>query len=96
MNKSSKFFCQNMWFSHAYLLVELVMIPMDVFLLPAHTAGASDGGTINIKSNCSDPSTMLSLITGTLTLLIVNPLPNVAVSVVVLKSTPPVSQTFVS
>ena len=72
------------------------MIPMDVFLLPALIAGASDGDTINIKSNCSDPSTMSSLITGTLTLLIVIPLSNVAVSVVVLKSTPPVSQTFFS
>ena len=36
----------------------------------------------------------LSTITGTLTLLIVIPLANVAVSVVVIKSTSPVSQTF--
>ena len=72
------------------------MTPTAVFLLPAVIAGASDGGTINIKSNRSDPSTMLSLITGTLTLLIVIPLSNVAVSVVVLKSIPPVSQTLFS
>ena len=60
-------------------------------------AGPSDDGTINIKSNVLFfPSANLSSITGTLTLLIVIPLSNVAVSVVVLKSTPPVSQTLFS
>ena len=57
--------------------------------------GLSDDGTINNKSNASfTPSANISSITGTLTLLTVIPLSNVAVSGVVLKSTPPVSQTF--
>ena len=48
----------------------------------------SDGGTSNVKLNSSDPSAIVSLITCTLTLLIVIPAANVAVSVVVAKSTP--------
>ena len=60
-------------------------------------AGPSNDGTVNIKSNVSfSPSAIISSITGTLTLLIVIPLSNVAVSVVVSKSTPPVSQTLFS
>ena len=73
-----------------------MITPTAVSLPPALIAGASDGGTVNIKSNSSDSSAISSLITGTLTLLIVIPLANVAVSVVVLKSTPPVSQTLFS
>ena len=66
-----------------------------ISLPPAVTAGANDGGTINIKSNVSFPSPAnISSITGTLTLLIVIPLSNVAVSGVMLKSAPPVSQTL--
>ena len=56
----------------------------------------TDGGIVNNRANSSTPSTISSLITGTLTLLIIIILPNVAVSVVVLKSTPPVSQTLFS
>ena len=56
----------------------------------------TDGGIINSAANCSTPSTISSLITGTLTLLIVIPLANVAVSGAVLKSTSPVSQTLFS
>ena len=66
-----------------------------VFLLPAVIAGPSNDGTFNHKSNVSlTPSANISFITDTLTLLIVFPLSNVAVSGVVLKSTPPVSQTL--
>ena len=72
------------------------MIPTAVFLPPAVIAGASDGGTVNIKSNSSVPSAISSMITDTLTLLIVIPLSNVAISGAVLKSTPPVSQTLYS
>ena len=72
------------------------MIPTAVFLPPAVIAGPSDGGTVNIKSNSSVPSATLSLVTGTLTLLIAIPLSNVAISGAVLKSTPPVSQTLYS
>ena len=70
------------------------MIAVVISLLPAVIAGPSDGGILNIKSNFSSPSSIISVITGTLTLLVVIPLANVAVSVVVIKSTPPVSQTF--
>ena len=74
-----------------------MITPIALFLPPAVIAGPSDNGTINIKSNVSfSPSTNLSSITGTLTLLIVIPLSNVAISVVVSKSTPPVSQTLFS
>ena len=74
------------------------MITPIVLSLPlAVIAGPSDEGTVNIKSNVSSlPSADLSSITGTLTLLIVIPLSNVAVSGVVSKSTPPVSQTLFS
>ena len=72
------------------------MTPTAAFLLPAVIAGLSDNGTVNVKSNSSFPSALLSLITGTLTLLIVIPLANVAISVVALKSTLPVSQTLFS
>ena len=69
--------------------------PVALFLfLSTVIAGLSDEGTIKTKSNVSfTPSANISSITGTLTLLIVIPLSNVAVSGVVLKSTPPVSQT---
>ena len=74
-----------------------MIIPIALFLLPAVIAGSSDDGTINVKSNISfSPSTIISSITGTLTLLIVILLSNVAVSVVMSKSTPSVSQTLFS
>ena len=74
-----------------------MIIPFVLFLSPAVIAGPSDDGTIKIKSNVSfSPSNSLSSITGTLTLLIVIPLSNVAVNVVVSKSMPPVSQTLFS
>ena len=66
-----------------------------ISLPPTVIAGLSDDDTFNIKSNVSfTPSANISSITGTLTLLIVIPLSNVAVSGVVLKSTSPVSQTL--
>ena len=74
-----------------------MITPIALFLPPAVIAGPSDDGTINIKSNVLfSPSTIISSVTGTLTLLIVILLSNVAVSVVVSKSTPPVSQTLFS
>jgi len=73
-----------------------VITPTAVSIPPAVIDGPSDVGTFNIKSNCSGPSRIVSGISDTLTLLIVIPLPNVAVSVAVLKSTPPVSQTLFS
>ena len=77
-------------------LVVSMITPIALFT-SAVIAGPSDDGTINIKSNVSFfPSANLSSITGTLTLLILIPLSNVAVSVVLSKSTPPVSQTLFS
>ena len=79
----------------SYLLLESAVItPVALTLSPGVIAGPSDDDTINIKSNSSCPSRTLSVITGTLTLLTVVPLVNVAISGVLLKSTPPVSQTF--
>ena len=69
------------------------MTPTALSLPPAVIAGARDDDTFKVKSNSSSPSTILSIITGTLTLLLIIPLANVAVRVVVSKSTPPVSQT---
>ena len=72
-----------------------MITPIALSLPPAVIAGPSDDGTLNIKSNVSFlPSANISSTTGTLTLLVVLPLPNVAVSVVLVKSTPPVSQTL--
>ena len=74
-----------------------MITPFVLFLPPAVIAEPSDDGTINNKLNVSFfPSANLSSITGTLTLLIVIPLSNVAVSVVLSKSTPPISQTLFS
>ena len=56
----------------------------------------TDDDMLNITLKVSSSSTMSSAVTGTLTLLIVIPLSNVAVSVVLSKSTPPVSQTLFS
>ena len=56
----------------------------------------TDDDMFNITLKVSFSSIILSAITGTLTLLLVFILSNVAVSVVVSKSTPPVSQTLFS
>ena len=65
-------------------------------LLPNVMPLGTDDGIVNIKLNCSSPSTIMSLNTGTLTLLVITSLANVAVSVALLKSTPSVNQTFFS
>ena len=70
-----------------------MMTPTALYLLPTFIAGARDDDTLKVKPNISLASTILSILTGTLTLLIVILLANVAVSVVVSKSTPPVIQT---
>ena len=67
------------------------MTPNALSLPPAAIARPRDDGTFKLKSNSSRSSAILSTITGTLTLLVFIPLANVAVSVVVLKSTPPVN-----
>ena len=70
-----------------------MMTPTALYLLPNVIAGARDDDTFKVKPNTSLASTILSFLTGTLTLLIVILLANLAVSVVVSKSTPPVIQT---
>ena len=67
------------------------MTPNALSLPPAAIARPRDDGIFKLKSNSSRSSAILSTITGTLTLLVFIPLANVAVSVVVLKSTPPVN-----
>ena len=79
-----------------YLPVESVIIIVALDLPPNVIPLLTDDGMFNMTSKVSFSSTISSSITGTLTLLIVNPLSNVAVSVVVSKSAPPVSQTLFS
>ena len=81
---------------HKYLLVESIITPIAAFPLPAVMPLPTDGGIVNNTTNSSSPSTVSSEITGTLTLLIIVLLSNVAVSGAVLKSSPPVSQTLYS
>ena len=67
------------------------MIAVATFLSPSVIAGPSDDGIFNVRVKSSCPSSILSTITGMLTLLLVTPLANVAVNVAVLKSIPPIS-----
>ena len=66
-----------------FLLPPAIVIPL-----------LTDNGKLKVTTNVSSSSMMLSAITGTSTLLFIISLSNVAVSGVVLKSTPPVSQTL--
>ena len=74
------------------------MITTALYLSPDVIPFVTDDGMSKLKVmlKVSFPSSVSSAITGTLTLLIVIPLSNLAVSVVVSKSTPPVSQTLFS
>ena len=78
------------------LLVESVITPTAVSFPPAIITGPGGDGLFIVRTNFSGPSIILSIITGTLMLLTVILLANVAVSRVELKSTPPVSQTLFS
>ena len=80
---------------HICLPVESVIITVALCLTPNVIPLLTDD-KLNVTLKLSSPSTMSSPITGTLTLLIVIRLSNVAVSVVVSKSTPPISQTLFS
>ena len=71
-----------------------MIIPVAIVIVPSVTPLIV--GWFNVMTNSSSISTMLSIITGTLTLIIDIPLANVAVSGAVLKSTSPVSQTLFS
>ena len=80
----------------AHSPVESVIVTVTLFLPPALIPLVTDEGILKMILNVSFPSTISSTLTGTLTLLLLFPLSNVAVSGVVLKSTPPVSQTLFS
>ena len=82
-----------MYLTHS--LLESVIVTVARFLLfCTFILLFTDDGMLNDTSKVSSSSTILSVVTGILTLLIVVILSNVAVSGVVLKSTPPVSQTL--
>ena len=92
--KHNKYFMKS---SLKFLLVESLITPTALFLLlSAVIAGPSDDGTFKVKSNCSCNSMILSVITGTLTLVIVFPLGNVVVSTAMLKSMSPDNQILLS
>ena len=73
-----------------------MIVTFACLLLPSAIVIAllTDNGKLNLTTNVSSSSMMLSVIMGTLTLLFITLLSNVAVSEAVLKSTPPVSQTL--
>ena len=73
-----------------HLLVESTIIPVELVTEPATIPGPSDDGTVKLILNVSFPSTILSLITGTLTVVVVAPAGIVAVRVVESKSVPTV------
>ena len=73
------------------LLVESVITPSALFLLPAVIAGPRFIGTVSVRLKFSGPSAILSTNTNIVTSLIDIPVANVAVCGAVSKSTPPVS-----
>jgi len=73
-------------------VVESTIIPVALVTEPATIPGPSDDGTVKLILNVSFPSTILSLITGTLTVVLMAPAGIVAVREVELKSSPIVIQ----
>ena len=85
----------HIWYTVKYSIpVESIIFPVADVMEPSVIP--INDGMLNVKRNCSVGSRSLSAITGTLTLLILIPLANVAVSGAVLKSTSPVSQKLFS
>ena len=70
------------------LLEESIIIPVALVIGPATTPGPSDDGTFKLILNISSPSTMLSFVTATLTVVLVAPAGIVAMRRVALKSLP--------
>ena len=64
------------------------MIPVALVCEPALILEPSDDGTFKLILNISSPSTMLSFVTATLTVVLVAPAGIVAMRGVVLKSSP--------
>ena len=71
-----------------YLPDESIIIPVALVTEPAIVPGASDDGTFKLMLNISFPSTMLSFVTATLTVVLVAPARIVTLRGVVLKSLP--------
>ena len=71
-----------------YLLVVSIIIPVALVSEPAFIPGPSDDGMFKLILNISSPSTMLSSVTATLTVVLVALAGIVALRGVVLKSLP--------
>jgi len=71
-------------------VVESTIIPVALVTEPATIPGSSGDGTFNFILNISSPSTILSVITGTFTVVVFALAGNVAVRWAELKSVPPV------
>ena len=71
-----------------YLPVVSIIVPVARITEPATISGLSDDGTSKLIVNISSPSTMLSFVTATLTVVLVAPAGIVAMRGVVLKSLP--------
>ena len=56
-----------------------VMLPVASTIFPGITSSLSDEGIVKLRSNVSGPSATLSLVTGTLTVVLVVPAVKVAV-----------------
>ena len=65
-----------------------IIVPVALVTKPATIPGASDDGRFKLILNISSPSTMLSSLTATLTVVLVTLAGIVAVREVVLKSSP--------
>ena len=71
--------------------MESTIIPVALLTESATIPGPSDNGTFKLILNISSPSTILSLITGTLTVVLVSPARIAAVRAVEVKSLPAVT-----
>ena len=70
------------------ILDESIITPVAVVSEPATIPGVSDGGISKFILKVSSPSTMLSLLNGILTVMLVAPAGIVATTALVLKSSP--------
>ena len=70
------------------IVEESIIIPVELVIEPATTPGPSDDGIFKLILNISSPSTMLSFVTATLTVVLVAPAGIVAIREEVLKSLP--------
>ena len=71
-----------------YLPVVSIIVPVALVIEPPIISGPSDDGTSKLIVNISSPSTMLSFVTATLTVVLVAPTEIVAMRGVMLKSLP--------